>query len=103
MKRTIGQALRDVGQEVALQLVAGHGDARRLELAGMDTEGEPLECVDTDRRARSGLSIKRDTDACRASKLSREVVEMALVHVIDPFGVLLYSVRSPCPTRSRST
>jgi hypothetical protein len=50
VKRTIEQALRDVGQEVAQQLVAGHGDVRQLELAGMDTAEEPLECVDTDRR-----------------------------------------------------
>lgn len=49
MKRTIEQAPRDAGQEVALQLVAGHGDVQRLELAGMDTAEGPLECVDTDR------------------------------------------------------
>lgn len=102
MKRTIEQALRDVDQEVALQLVAGHGDVRRLGLAGTDTGEEPLECVATDGHARGYLSSETRPRVTSPSS-PREVLEAALVHMINPLGAVLYGARSPYPPRSRST
>jgi hypothetical protein len=50
-KHIIGLVQRGAVQEVALQLVAAHGGARRSEQAGTATAEELLRCVDIDRRA----------------------------------------------------